>query len=164
MSTKGRTVRGADCPINACEPIIELMKDLLRTAGLGQAKCCPFMIFTALLAASWCCNGPSAPTPAFRPNVSTGQTSTVPTATVLSTTIEPDIATLTIGQTQRFSVSVELGPGFPPSGPVPVWSSTSPAVVAVDFSGTATALTEGEAIVQVLFRGKTATRRLQVVP
>jgi hypothetical protein len=80
---------------------------------------------------------------------------------VLSTTIVPDIATLTIGQTQRFSVSVELGPGIPPSGPVPGWSSTSPAVVAVDFSGM---LTEGKAIIEVLFRGKTATRRLQVVP
>jgi uncharacterized protein YjdB len=83
---------------------------------------------------------------------------------VLSTTIVPDIATLTIGQTQRFSVSVGLGPGVPPSGPVPLWSSTSPAVVAVDFNGTATALTEGEAMIQVLFKGKKATRHLQVVP
>jgi hypothetical protein len=148
----------------AREPIIGSMRRLLRATGLDPAKFCTLIVCAAFASVSWGCGGPSAPTPTHTPDPSPGPTSNFFVATVLSIIIVPDITTLTIGQAQPFSMSVELSPGFPPSGPVPVWSSTSPAVVAMDFSGTATALTEGEAIIQVLFRGKTATRRLQVVP
>jgi uncharacterized protein YjdB len=76
----------------------------------------------------------------------------------------PDTNTLYVGQTQVFSLAVEFGPGIPPSGPPPRWSSTNPSVVTVDGSGAATGTAVGEAIITVLFHGKTVTRQLKVVP
>jgi Big-like domain-containing protein len=140
------------------------MRHLLRAAGLDPAEFCPLMICAAFVSISWGCGGPSAPTPTPKPNVSPGPTSTLPVATVLSITIVPDVTTLTIGQAQRFSMSVELSPGFPPVGLAPVWSSTNAAVVTVDGSGEATAVSQGEATIQVSFLGTTATRHLQLVP
>jgi hypothetical protein len=119
----------------------------------------------AAFVSSWGCGGPSTVTPTPKPNESPGPTSTSPVATVLSITIVPDITTLTIGETQRFSMSVDLSPGLPPpTGLAPTWSSTNAAVLVVDGSGKALAVSQGEATIQVSFVGKTATRRLQVVP
>src|ERR1700730_10556018 len=154
----------ADCSTDAREPTNGSMRHLFRAASLDPAKFCLLIISAAFVSISWGCGGPSAPTPTPRPNASPGATTTLPVATVLSLTILPDITPLTIGQAQQFSMSVELSPGFPPTGLAPTWSSTNAALVTVDGSGEATALSQGDATIQVSFLGKTATRHLQLVP
>lgn len=99
------------------------------------------------------------------PTLSQPPTSTAITpAPVNSIAIVPAENALKVGETRQFSFSVELGPGVPTSGPLPVWSSTNPSVVAIDGSGAARGVAVGEAVIQVLFRGKTATRQIGVVP
>ena len=84
-------------------------------------------------------------------------------APVLSTQISPVIERMRIGETLSFSVKVELGEGPPPSsGGFPSWSSTNPAVIAIDFSGNATAIGTGTATIEVIFMGRKAMRTIQV--
>lgn len=101
----------------------------------------------------------SAPT---GPSQSNSQTSGSQ-ATVLSISIEPDNASLQVGQRVQFSVAVALTDGVPPSGPLPHWSSSNPSVATVDDNGVVTAISGGGSLLQVDFRGKTATRRLEVL-
>jgi len=116
-----------------------------------------FGIGILTFACGGCGGSPTSPTPSV-PFITDNL------ASVDSVAIVPDTNTLYVGQTQVFSLAVELGPGIPPSGPLPLWSSTNPSVVTVDGSGTATGIAVGEATITVLARGKTATRQLEVVP
>ena len=105
-----------------------------------------------------CGNGPTSPTPQ-----SVLQTTAV--ASVVSVSITPEISTLSVGQTQRFSASVELSAGMPPAGgTLPQWSSTNSAVLELDASGNARAVSVGESIVQASVAGKTTSRSIRVIP
>jgi uncharacterized protein YjdB len=101
------------------------------------------------------------PTP-NAPTASPDPTSTIALAPVNAIGIEPATTVLKAGETQQFSVTVELGPGVPGSGPVPLWTTSNPSVLAVTPSGAATAVALGEATIRVTFRGHTASRRVKV--
>ena len=83
---------------------------------------------------------------------------------IKSVTIVPAETTLAVGGTRQLRMDVETGPGPIPPLPSPVCSSANAAVATVDPSGTVTAKTVGQAIVQVQFGGKTATSRVTVEP
>jgi uncharacterized protein YjdB len=102
------------------------------------------------------------PTP-NAPTASPDPTSTRALSPVNAIAIEPATSILKRGETRQFSVTVELGPGVPASGPVPLWTSSNPLVLAVTSSGAATAVALGEATIQVTFRGHTASRHVTVV-
>jgi hypothetical protein len=75
------------------------------------------------------------------------------------------VETMTIGETLLFSMKLELGEGVPPSGaPIPMWSSTDPAVIAMDPSGRATAIATGDATIEVVGKAGRLTRRIHVTP
>jgi hypothetical protein len=111
---------------------------------------------TAILLSA-CARSASAPTPP-------SNSAATPLASVDSIGMAPATDVLRIGETQQFTVTVELGPGLPPSGPAPLWISSDPSIVALTSSGVATGIVRGEATIQVTFRGRTANRRLQVLP
>jgi uncharacterized protein YjdB len=111
-----------------------------------------------MLGSTACDGSPSVP------SVSIGPTATATLANVNGIVILPATNTLRLGQREQFTVAVDLAPGIPPSGPLPLWSSSSPSVVAVSSNGIVTAVALGEATVQVIFRGHTASRQLQIVP
>lgn len=92
----------------------------------------------------------------------TGPTDVAGVAAVQAIMIVPAVSTLKLGATERFSISVELGSGIPPSGPMPFWSSTNPSVIVVDQNGSATAVSLGEAVLRVSFRSKIADLHLRV--
>lgn len=112
------------------------------------------------LACAGCANAPTSPSTNPPPSSTNPATSL---ASVLSIRITPDDGRVNVGQTFPFSVAVELGEGVPPSGPLPRWSVTNPAVLSVDGNGNVTGLAPGEAVLSVEFRGKTATRQVEVV-
>jgi uncharacterized protein YjdB len=98
---------------------------------------------------------PSSPT-----SGATGQSAVAP---VLSAQITPPVDTMRVGQTLTFSVRLELGEGVPPSGPMPIWSSTNGAAILVEAAtGKATAVGEGIATIEVTGHGGRATRKIQV--
>src|SRR4051812_24109577 len=102
-------------------------------------------------AAAGCNSRPASPT-------NPSNTGTAPLAPVLSVAIEPAIDVLTLGRDQQLRVRVELGPGVPPSGPVPLWSTSNPGVVAVNSSGVVTGRAIGDAVVEVIFQGHKVAR------
>jgi hypothetical protein len=84
-------------------------------------------------------------------------------AAVLSTQISPPVESMRIGEVLSFSVTVELAEGVPPSsGGFPRWSSTNPAVIAVDHNGNATAMGSGATTIEVIFMGHKAMRTIHV--
>lgn len=85
-------------------------------------------------------------------------------ATVVSVRIIPDATILRPGETQQFSIEVELSEGIPPTGPAPNWSTTDATILAVAANGTATGVGRGVATLRVEFRGNSATRQVQVLP
>ena len=101
---------------------------------------------------------PTAPTL----HVGTSSTQQSILAPVLSIQILPLVETMRVGETLSFSVNVQLGEGVPPSGPMPLWSSTNAAVILVDGSGHATAIGRGTATIEVIFKGLTTSRNIQV--
>jgi hypothetical protein len=110
------------------------------------------------------CGSPSGPTesgPTDR-TLGTAPTATSPAAQILSVRIVPEISELRVNATQWFHFTVELGPGYPPSGPLPLWSSSDPSIVSVDGSGKVTALAPGISVLSVMFRGKSDMRQLRV--
>ena len=110
------------------------------------------------------CGSPSGPTesgPTDR-TLGTAPTATSPAAQILSVRIVPEISELRVDAIQWFHFTVELGPGYPPSGPVPLWSSSDPSIVSVDGGGKVTALAPGISVLSVMFRGKSDMRQLRV--
>src|SRR4029078_12028394 len=97
---------------------------------------------------------------ATQPTSGTGATAL---ANVNSVSILPEIAVLRVGQGQQFTVKADLGSGVPPSGALPLWVSSTPAVLIISANGLATALGVGDATVKVTFLGHTATHRVQIV-
>jgi hypothetical protein len=106
--------------------------------------------------------------------VSCKRTATTPTdvagspnsrpAPITSMQVVPVVASMRLGDNMIFSLAIELGEGVPPSGPMPMWSSTNAAVIAVDSNGRAIALGLGEAAIEVTAHGRRAARHLRVVP
>jgi uncharacterized protein YjdB len=113
------------------------------------------VIVAALFTVLACTVEPTAPS---APNV----TNSADLAVVKSIRIAPDITSIKRAETLSFTVEVELGAGVPPSGPVPLWSSSNSSVVSVSSTGVATAVAVGDAIVHVTFHGHTAQRALRV--
>ena len=110
------------------------------------------------------CGSPSGP-PESGPTdhaLGTAPTATSPAAQILSVRIVPEISELRVNATQWFHFTVELGPGYPPSGPPPLWSSSDPSIVSVDGSGKVTALAPGISVLSVTFHGKSDMRQLRV--
>ena len=91
-------------------------------------------------------------------------TATVATATIISVRIAPDTTTLKVGATEQFSAVVTMGPGVPPSGPVPLWTVADPSVAIVGSNGQVTAVSPGRTTLTLIFRGKTDVRALEVLP
>lgn len=85
-------------------------------------------------------------------------------APIISMQVVPDVASMRLGDSVTFSLEIELGEGIPPSGPMPIWSSTNPKVIAVDSNGRATALAVGETTIEAAAHGQRAARHLRVVP
>lgn len=85
-------------------------------------------------------------------------------APITSMQVVPAVASMRLGDSMIFSLAIELGEGVPPSGPMPIWSSTNPTVITVDANGRATALGLGEAAIEVAAHGRRASRHLRVVP
>jgi hypothetical protein len=98
--------------------------------------------------------------------ISTGPSSPDATnlAEVRSVRITRERSELGVGDTQHFTVEVDLGPGVPPSSAAPLWVSSNPAVLNINASGIASAVAVGGTTLQVTFLGRTATRRVQIVP
>lgn len=119
-------------------------------------------IFAALVLAVVFANCGESPTRPSAPQSAASAGST--TASIESITIVPADDTMRIGEKRQFSLAVTLGPGAPPSGPMPAWSSTNSAVVGIDANGIAMGTALGEAVIRVLFRGHIATRQITVVP
>ena len=112
---------------------------------------------------------------AIAANCSRTATSPTPTATVepqhsalarvISVHLLPSTSTMRVGETVSFSTTVELGEGVPPSfGPAPRWSSSNPAVIAIDGSGKATAIARGESTIEVMALGHRLAQTIQVQP
>lgn len=101
---------------------------------------------------------PTAPTRSLR----TGSTQQSTLAPVLSIEISPRVEAMRVGETLSFSVNVQLGEGVPPSGPMPFWSSTNPAVIFIDVAGNATAVGKGVTTIEVIFKGLRTSRNIQV--
>jgi uncharacterized protein YjdB len=116
----------------------------------------------AIVLTMWCLSACSRYT-ATAPT-SGSDSGTISLASVTSIRIVPDTDVLRMGETQQFDVAAELGSGAPPSGPLPLWISSNPSVLLVAQNGLAAGLARGEAVVQVSFRGQTASRRVQVTP
>lgn len=109
-----------------------------------------------------CSKVPSSP---ISPTLtSTGVHTTADMARVTAIEILPETAILRIGQTEFLSVSVVLSPGIPPSGPLPIWSTTNPSVATVDSDGLVKARAVGSTVVEVRFKDVSATRLVSVVP
>lgn len=83
-------------------------------------------------------------------------------ATIDSVAIVPAESALKLGESRALALSVELGPGVPSSGPLPIWSSSDSTIVAVDTSGVVTGKALGQAFIQVQFRGKSAAGHVAV--
>jgi hypothetical protein len=119
-----------------------------------------FAVMVPVTAAGIACadvnTNPTAPTV---PQQSTQQSTLAP---VLSIQISPPVESMRIGETLSFSVTVELGDGVPPSGPMPSWSSTNPAVIRIEPHGNATAVGKGAATIEVIFKGHTTMRTVHV--
>ncbi len=113
-----------------------------------------------LLVLAGCSKSPTVPTA----SVSAGDRTSVDIARVTAIEIAPATGTLHLGQTESFSVLVVLDDGIPLSGPIPVWSTTNPAVATIDHSGFVKAEALGNTIIGVKFKGKSATRQISVVP
>jgi uncharacterized protein YjdB len=107
------------------------------------------------------CSGCSdtLPTTPSRTSTATQQSTLAP---VLSALIAPSIDKMRVGETLTFSIKLELGEGVPPSGPLPLWSSTNRAVILIDTTGKATALGEGNATIEVNAHGQKVSRNIQV--
>jgi uncharacterized protein YjdB len=108
----------------------------------------------------WSCSDtpvvlPTTPTPSTA-------TQTATLAPVLSVQITPSTDKMRVGESLTFSTKVQLGEGVPPSGPMPRWSSTHPAVIVIDPTGKATAVGEGNASIEVSGHGHRVTRSIQV--
>jgi uncharacterized protein YjdB len=112
---------------------------------------------------------------AIAANCSRTATSPTPTGTiepqhsalapVISVHLLPSTSVMRVGETVSFSTKVELGEGVPPSaGPIPRWSSTNPAVIAIDVSGRATAIAQGESTIEVTAHGHKVAQYIQVQP
>jgi uncharacterized protein YjdB len=85
-------------------------------------------------------------------------------APVIAVYMLPSISAMRVGETVAFSTTVELGVGVPPSfGPAPRWSSTNPAVIAINGSGNATAIARGESTIEVIALGHRVARDIQVL-
>ena len=110
-----------------------------------------------------CSKSPTLPISPTPPAASTDHRTAVDMARVTAIEIFPETATLRIGQSEPFSVSVVLGPGIPPSGPAPFWSSKNPFVATVDANGLVKAGAVGDTIIEVRFKGLSATRPISVV-
>jgi Bacterial Ig-like domain (group 2) len=113
-------------------------------------------ILVAIGASNACNRTSTAPT-------GPSSTSATTVAQVNSVSIAPESTVLEIGETQQFTVKVDLGPGIPPSSAAPLWVSSHPGVLSMTSSGVATALAAGDTTVQVTFLGRTASRRIQIV-
>jgi hypothetical protein len=118
-------------------------------------------LFVAILAATAsavnCTRTPTSPTVPAVP----ARTALAP---FLSFQVTPAIDAMRIGETLSFSIAIELGEGVPPSGPMPMWSSSNPAVIAIDPGGRATAVAQGESTIQVAAHGHRTSRQIRVRP
>jgi hypothetical protein len=119
--------------------------------------CVQISITVPLLVLAGCSKSPTAP-------VSASELAPLDTARITAIEIMPETGRLRIGQTESFSVLVVLDPGIPPSGPLPVWSSTNPAVATIDGSGLLKAEAAGTTVIGVKFKGTSATRQISVIP
>ena len=90
-------------------------------------------------------------------------TLTVTPATLQSIAVAPASATIAAGTTQAFSVSGIYSDGsIQPLLEGVSWSSSAPAVAAVDSTGLATAITAGDASIEAQFAGFSASADLTV--
>ena len=90
-------------------------------------------------------------------------TLTVTPATLQSIAVAPSAATIAAGTTQAFSVSGIYSDGsIQPLLEGVSWSSSAPAVAAVDSNGLATGITAGDASIQAQFAGFSASADLTV--
>ena len=78
--------------------------------------------------------------------------------------LTPAIDAMRLGETLSFSIAIEFGEGAPPSGPVPMWSSTNPAAITIDGGGRATAIAIGESTIEVVAHGYRTSRQIRVQP
>lgn len=84
--------------------------------------------------------------------------------TEIQLAITPIVTTLRLGDSQQMSVSVGLlGSGVPPSGPLPRWSTSDSAVLAVTQAGVLTAVGPGSAELRLTAHGATASQRIGVI-
>jgi uncharacterized protein YjdB len=90
------------------------------------------------------------------------QSVSVPRAVPVAMAIDPATAVVRLGDRQVFTISVEIGRGVPTLQVPPRWMSTNPSVLNMDGSGVATAMSVGEATIEVLFAGAKATRQMRV--
>lgn len=116
-------------------------------------------IFQIVLAG---CSGSRATLPTAPTNATHTAAADLARATALD--ISPETATVRVGETESFSVFVVLGPGTPPSGPAPAWSSSDSSVATVDANGVVTAHAVGNTTIEVRFKGLAATRLISVTP
>jgi hypothetical protein len=93
----------------------------------------------------------------------TPPTSPGPTNAVTAIRIVPSTDNLKVGESVTYSVEVSIS-GLPPTGPPPAWSSSNPAIAAVDPGGKLTAIGAGDTTISVRFFGHTATRVVRIVP
>jgi uncharacterized protein YjdB len=106
-----------------------------------------------------CTHTPTSPTvPAA------SKQSAVAVATFRSFQLTPAIDAMRLGETLSFSIAIELGEGVPPSGPMPIWSSTNPAVITIDGGGRATAIATGQSTIEVAAHGHRTSRQIRVQP
>lgn len=136
---------------------------LLKTGKLGYTRLTTFAPIASVVIAFGGCSDttvdhPTVPTSPMATQIS-------PLAPLLSARITPAIDRMRIGETLTFSAKLEFGDGgVPPSGKLPIWSSTNPAVLVVDHIGQATAVSEGNATIEVGTHGHRVTRNIQVTP
>lgn len=88
---------------------------------------------------------------------------TSPASVITSIQIVPATDNLKVGESVTYSVAASYS-GRPPTGPPPGWSSTDPAVAAVDTVGKLTGVSQGDTTIRVVFFGHTATRLVRVLP
>lgn len=121
-------------------------------------RSCTMLCVAVFASAGMGCNGtPTTPTDVTAPP----QPRLAP---ILSIQMLPALPSIRLGDSVTFTLNVALGEGIPPSGPMPVWSSTNPMVIGVDANGRATALALGEASLEVLAHGQRAARTIRVAP